>query len=165
MMVEEIGKQIAEVCNNEEVKVFIEGLDKVKMDVDKELLSKCSESLATHEKQLIEEQTNLYKEWSKSRDSKLDEEYQLLVRKSRKEAITQTKEELASEEEKLFFFEKFDTLEQEKEEKVQAWVKTFPRMNWSSKDYYRKGKYLPKPGQERKEARWEKREAKKGPAK
>jgi len=165
MMVEEIGKQIVEVCNNEEVKVFIEGLEMVKMDVDKELLNKCTESLAAHEQQLVDEQIKQYKEWSKYRDSKLDEEYQLLVRKSRKEAITQTKEELASEEEKLFFFENFDTLEQEKEEKVQAWVKTFPRMNWSSKGYYRKGKYLPKPGQERKEARWEKREAKKGPAK
>jgi len=164
-LVEEIGKQIAEVCKNEEVKAFIEGQEKVEMDVDKELLNKCTESLAAHEKQLVEKQTTLYQEWSKNRDSKLDEEYQLLVRKSRKEAITQTKEELAHEEEKLFFFENFDTLEQEKEEKVQAWVKTFPRKNWNSKDYYRKGKYVPKPGQERKEPRWEKREAKKGPAK
>merc|ERR1719508_456164 len=70
-------------------------------------------------------------------------------------------------EEKLFFFDNFDKLEQEKEEKLQDWRKTFPRRNWGQKGYFNKGRYLKKtgPGQERKEARWEKREAKMGPPK
>merc|ERR1712096_567712 len=123
--------------------------------------------VSTHEKQLVEQQTKLYKEWSLSRDSQLDKEYQMLVRRSRMEAIAQTKEELAREEEKLFFFDNFDKLEQEKEEKLQDWRKTFPRRNWGQKGYFNKGRYLKKtgPGQERKEARWEKREAKMGPPK
>ena len=37
------------------------------------------------------------------------------------EAIEQTKDELAKEEEKLFFFDNFDKLEMEKDVKVQNW--------------------------------------------
>eukprot|EP00092_Neocalanus_flemingeri_P013646 GFUD01014718.1.p1 GENE.GFUD01014718.1~~GFUD01014718.1.p1 ORF type:complete len:453 (-),score=182.40 GFUD01014718.1:55-1413(-) len=164
-MVEEVGKLISEVCTNQEVKAFIEGLEYLAMDVDSELLKKCNESLAAHEKQLVEQQTKLYKEWGQWRDSQLDKEYQMLVRRGRKEAIEQTKQEMAREEEKLFFFDNFDKLEQEKEEKVQDWRKSLPRRNWGQKEQFKKEKYMKEPGQERKEARWEKREAKKGPAK
>ena len=45
----------------------------------------------------------------------------MLQRRGRLEAIQQTKEELAKEEEKLFFFENFDKLEIEKDEKDLAW--------------------------------------------
>ena len=167
VMVEEVGEQILKVSTDEKVKAFIDGLDVIGMNVDSEMLKKCNDTLAAHEKQLVEQQTKLYKEWSLSRDSQLDKEYQMLVRRSRMEAIAQTKEELAREEEKLFFFDNFDKLEQEKEEKLQDWRKTFPRRNWGQKGYFNKGRYLKKtgPGQERKEARWEKREAKMGPPK
>ena len=161
----EIADQIAELSSNEKVKDFAAGLANFDINVDEELLKLCGESLAAHEKGLVETQSKLYSEWNKSRDNRLEEEYKILVNKSRKEAIVQSKEELAREQEKLFFFENFDRLEQEKEEKVQAWVRTFPRRNWSQPGYYRKGKYVPKPGEDRKVARWEKREAKKGPAK
>jgi len=161
----EIADQIAELSSNEKVKDFAAGLANFDINVDEELLKLCGESLAAHEKGLVETQSKLYSEWNKSRDNRLEEEYKILVNKSRKEAIAQSKEELAREQEKLFFFENFDRLEQEKEEKVQAWVRTFPRRNWSQPGYYRKGKYVPKPGEDRKVARWEKREAKKGPAK
>jgi len=164
-VVEEIRKQIMEFSANDQIKAFIEGLDSVELDVDKELLKRCSDALAEQEKHLVEQQTKHYLDWSAWRDSELDKEYQKLIRRSRMEAIQQTKQELEREQEKLFFFDNFDQLEMEKEEKLQTWKKTFPRRNWSQKGYYNKGKYLKKPGQERKEARWEKREAKKGPAK
>ena len=51
----------------------------------------------------------------------LENEYKLLMKRSRLEAIQQTKEELAREEEKLFFFENFDKLELEKDEKQRQW--------------------------------------------
>ena len=76
-----------------------------------------------------------------------------------------TKEELAREEEKLFFFENFDKLEMEKDEKLSSWKKTFPRRNWSLPGYFSKPKYIKKPGEDRKVARWERREAKRGPPK
>jgi len=164
-MVEEIRKQIEEVCTDEEVKTYIEGLETVDIDVDVELLKKCNESLDANEKLIVEEQTKLYKEWNTFRDTQLHKEYQKLVKRGRIEAIEQSKQELDREEEKLFFFDNFDKFEQEKEEKVQAWRQTFPSRTWSQKDYFRKGKYVPKPGQEMKEPRWERREAKKGPAK
>ena len=50
-----------------------------------------------------------------------EDEYKMLQRRGRLEAIQQTKEELAKEEEKLFFFENFDKLEIEKDEKDLAW--------------------------------------------
>ena len=43
------------------------------------------------------------------------------MKRSRLEAIQQTKEELAREEEKLFFIENFDKLELEKDEKQRQW--------------------------------------------
>ena len=51
----------------------------------------------------------------------VEREYKALLKRGRIEAIQQTKDELASEEEKLFFFENFDKLEMEKDEKVQNW--------------------------------------------
>ena len=51
----------------------------------------------------------------------IEDEYKMLQRRGRLEAIQQTKEELAKEEEKLFFFENFDKLEIEKDEKDLAW--------------------------------------------
>jgi len=164
-MVEEVGNLISDLCINEQVKEYIAGLEVASLDVDVELLKRCRDSLGTHEKEMIESQARLYKEWNTHRDLRLQEEYKLLVNKSRKEAIAQSKEELAREQEKLFFFDNFDKLEQEKEEKVQEWRKTFPRRNWNHPNYFRKGKYVPKPGQDPPVPRWEKREAKKGPAK
>jgi len=164
-MVNEVKMQIEAICTDQEVKSFIESLEIIEIDVDGQLLKACTESLDSQEKLLVEEQTELYKQWNMNRDSQLDQEYQKLVKRSRVEAIEQTKQELAKEEEKLFFFDNFDRLEQEKEEKVQAWRKTFPAVNWSRKGYFRKGKYVPKPGQDMKEPRWKRREAKKGPAK
>ena len=46
------------------------------------------------------------------------------------EAISQTKVDLAKEEEQLFFFENLDRYEMEAEEKVRAWRKTLPRYDW-----------------------------------
>jgi len=164
VIVEEVAKIIAEVTTNQKVKDFVSGLEQVEMNVDTELLNRSTASLASNEKLIMENQTKLYKEWSINRDSKLEEEYKILVNKSRKEAIVQSKEEMAREEERLFFFQNFDSLEQEKEEKLQDWKRTFPRRNWSQPGYFRKGKYVPQPGKETREPRWEKREAKKGPA-
>ena len=87
------------------------------------------------------------------------------MKRGRIEAIQQAKDDLAKEEEKLFFFENFDKLEMEKDEKVQQWKKTFPARNWSPPGYFRKPKFVKKPGEERKVSRVERRELKRGPPK
>ena len=75
------------------------------------------------------------------------------------DAIEQTKKDLAEEEEKLFFFDNFDKMEMEKEEKHRAWVRTFPSRSWNLV----RRKKVPMP--EGKIPRWEKREQKRGPPK
>jgi len=164
-MIKDIGNKILDVVKDERIASFIESLKQKEMNVDEFLLNICEEAVQSHEKDIIQEQLRLYQEWNDYRETTLEKEYRNLVRKSRKEAIQHAKEDLAREEEKLFFFENFDRLEQEKEEKDQAWRKTFPSRSWNQKNFFRKGKYVPKPGQERKEARWERREAKRGPPK
>ena len=54
-----------------------------------------------------------------------------MQRNARIESIEQTKKELASVEEKLFFFDKMDSYEMEKVEKHQAWAKSLPRTGWN----------------------------------
>ena len=75
------------------------------------------------------------------------------------DAIEQTKKDLAEEEEKLFFFDNFDKMEMEKEEKHRSWVRTFPSRSWNL------NKRMKQPMPEGKIPRWEKREQKRGPPK
>merc|ERR1712098_502574 len=107
------------------------------VNVDEKLVNICKESLSENEPQIIEKQKELYKKWSVDRDSLLESEYKALLRRGRMEAIEQTKEELAREEEKLFFFDNFDKLEMEKDVKVQNWKRTLPARNWSLPGYFR----------------------------
>ena len=43
--------------------------------------------------------------------------------------------------------------------------RTFPARNWSPPGYFRKNKYVPKPGEDRKISKSERKEAKLGPPK
>jgi len=162
---ETILEIIKEISTNEELKSHLESLPKDSVNVDESLLRQCQDKISQCEPELIESQKKLYKDWNSLRDSHLEKEYQALLRRSRLEAIENTKEDLVREEEKLFFFENFDRLEMEKDEKRSNWIRTFPRVNWSLPGYYSKKKYIKKPGEERKVARWERREAKRGPPK
>jgi len=164
-IVEEVRKILLDKCSNTDTTSFLERLEGIEVNIDEHLIEQGKESFSACEASMISTQVQKYENWNKLRARQLEEEYQILLNKSRKEAILQIKDDLAKEEEKLFFFENFDRLEQEKEEKDQAWRRTFPRKNWRQKDWFRRDKYIPKPGQERKTARWERREAKMGPAK
>ena len=156
---------IKEVSTNEELKSYLESQAKDSVDVDEALLRLSQDNISQLEPGLVDRQKILYKEWISQRDSQLEKEYQALIRKSRIEAMQNTKEELAREEEKLFFFENFDKLEMEKDEKLQRWKSTFPRVTWGLPGYFHKKKYIKKPGEDRKVARWERLEAKRGPPK
>jgi len=166
-IVEEVRDIIEVLDTSAELKQLVRGLDllPLRKDLDATLLYSCREDLALGEEKLITEQKKLYKEWSEKRDKELQREYDELVRRGRIEAIEQIKQDLSKDEEKLFFFDNFDELEQKKDEKEVAWRKTFPNRSWSLPGYFSKGKYKPKPGQDRKVARWEKRETKRGPPK
>jgi len=164
-MIEEVADIAINVSKSDEVKEFIKSLKKESVNVDEKLVNICKESLSENEPQIIEKQKELYKKWSVDRDSLLESEYKALLRRGRMEAIEQTKEELAREEEKLFFFDNFDKLEMEKDVKVQNWKRTLPARNWSLPGYFRKPRFVSKPGEERKVSRVERREIKRGPPK
>merc|ERR1712059_19850 len=125
-LVQEIVDKVMECDLNDDVRLLIENSEKVQLDTDTELVKKCEALLTEHEGRIIENETELYKEWDKRRELEL---------------------------------------EAEKEEKLVAWRRTFPRRNWSLPGYFSSGKYVRKPGQEQKESRWERREKKRGPPK
>jgi len=164
-LVQEIVDKVMECDLNDDVRLLIENSEKVQLDTDTELVKKCEALLTEHEGGIIENQTELYKEWDKRRELELEAEKDALNRRSKLEDISRVKENLAREEQRLFFFSNMDRLEQEKEEKLVAWRRTFPRRNWSLPGYFSSGKYVRKPGQEQKESRWERREKKRGPPK
>ena len=58
-------------------------------------------------------------------------QYELMQRKARLESIQQTRLQLEQEEERLFFFQNWDRIDMEKEEKVAQWVRTLPRTDWN----------------------------------
>jgi len=162
---EEVLEIALEVAKSDDIKEFLSSLQTETNCVDDILLKRCQESLATSEAPIVDNQKKMYKEWSSNRDQMLEDEYKLLQRRGRLEAIQQTKEELAKEEEKLFFFENFDKLEIEKDEKDLAWRRTFPNRSFNSPGYFRKPRFVSKPGEERKISRVDRREIKRGPPK
>lgn len=165
-MVEEICTEIIKITDNANVLQTIKSATKINKDIDQELLNKCKGVLVSNETSLIEEQKKLYARWNKDRDDLLSKEFEKIERRKNREFITQIKEELTRDEERLFFFDNKEMLDQEKEEKITAWKRTFPRRSWpSTKGYFHHPKWIKTPGKEMKVPRWEKRELKKGPPK
>jgi len=152
---------------SEEIKSVIAGATSSEVDVEKELVGRCNQLEEAMGQQLINKQKELYTEWNRERDEELQRQYNLMERGARVEAIKQTKLELERSEQKLFFFDHLDGYEMEKEEKVQAWVRTLPRTDWNMSTYPQNAYYKKRAtvDGERKVARWEKRELKKGPPK
>jgi len=165
VLVQEIVDKVMECNLNDDVRLLVENSKKVQLDTDAELVNGCKALLKEHEGRMIKNQTQLYKEWGEKRELDLQAENDALNRRTKIEDISRVKENLAREEQRLFFFSNLDRLDQEKEEKSLAWRRTFPRRNWSRPGFFSSGKYVKKPDQEQKEARWERREKKRGPPK
>ena len=165
-VVEEVAEEILKVSDKDAVVKKLNGATKVNLNVDGELLKKCEQLLAEEEKAIVGEQKQFYIQWNKDRLDKIEAANEKQKRKEKLDNIVYQKEELSKEEERLFFFDSQTELDQEKEKKLAAWKKTFPRKSWpGTKDYFNHPKWLKTPGKELKTPRWEKREAKKGPAK
>jgi len=165
-VVEEVAEEILKVCDDDSVVRKLNSCTKVKLNVDQELLSRSEASVKEEEMSIMEEQKRLYAEWNESRAGAIDNYAAKLKTKTKLDDIAAKKEELSREEERLFFFDNKLQLDRDKEAKVAAWRKTFPKRGWpGTKGYFGHPKWLKAPGKEMKVARWEKREAKKGPAK
>jgi len=151
----------------EEVKESVETAVASDLDIHTELIRRCVDLDKAESSKLIQQQKEQYKLWNEEREDELRRQYEKLQRAARIEAITQTKLEMEKEEQKLFFFDDWDRYEMEKEEKVQAWRRTLPKTNWNMQNYPQ-SKYYKKTTTadgERKLARWEVVQKKKGPPK
>lgn len=165
-VVEEVADEILKVSDKDAVVKKLSSAAKVNLEVDGELLKTCKDLLAEEEKGIVEEQKQFYIQWNEERMKKINAANEKLKRKVELDNIVYEKEQLSKEEERLFFFDNQMELDQEKEKKLTAWKKTFPRRSWpGTKDYFKHPKWHKTPGKELKTPRWEKREAKKGPAK
>ena len=154
------------VSDKDAVVLKLNNAKQLSLDIDGELLKKSQLLLSEQEPGIIEEQKKLYIQWSKERMDRIKAASEKQKRKEQLDNITYEKEKLSREEERLFFFDNQMELDQEKEKKLLAWRKTFPKKTWpGTKDYFKHPKWHKTPGKEIKTARWEKREAKKGPAK
>jgi len=167
----EVAKQVAEAIDSstehDKVKEAIKSASTVDIDIDGELQKLIDEEIKKSGDSMINNQKQIYETWKQEREIELKNQYELMQRNARIESIEQTKKELASAEEKLFFFDKMDSYEMEKVEKQQAWAKSLPRTGWNIKNYPMNKYYKKKvgPDGEKKVARWQKREAKMGPPK
>jgi len=165
-VVEEVAEEILKVSDKDAVVKKLSSAAKVNLEVDGELLKTCKDLLAEEEKGIVEEQKQFYIQWNEERMKKINAANEKLKRKVELDNIVYEKEQLSKEEERLFFFDNQMELDQEKEKKLTAWKKTLPRRSWpGTKDYFKHPKWHKTPGKELKTPRWEKREAKKGPAK
>jgi len=139
-----------------------EGVEGVQLDINVELEKEAKGNVVKCQGDLINQQVDLYKTWNKARDDELQKHYEDMKRSARLESIDQTKKDLKEKEEGLFFFDNFDKLEMEKEEKLRAWRRTFPRKTWGLGP----SSYNPKqPRADDRTARWQRRELKRGPPK
>jgi len=165
-VVEGVAEEVLKVSDKDAVVLKLNNAKQLSLDIDGELLKKSQLLLSEQEPGIIEEQKKLYIQWSKERMDRIKAASEKQKRKEQLDNITYEKEKLSREEERLFFFDNQMELDQEKEKKLLAWRKTFPKKTWpGTKDYFKHPKWHKTPGKEIKTARWEKREAKKGPAK
>merc|ERR1739838_848476 len=104
-VVEEVAEEILKVCDKDAVVKKLNGAAKVNLDVDGELLKKCSELLAGEEKGIVEEQKQFYVQWNEERMEKINAANEKLKRKVELDNIVYEKEQLSKEEERLFFFD------------------------------------------------------------
>jgi len=169
---EELGEFVKE-CGGKSLAVSVveglgkvgEGIEGVELDMKVELENAAKATVEKCQEGLINKQVDLYKNWNKSRDDQLQKHYEDMKRSARVESIEQTKKDLKEKEEGLFFFDNFDKLEMEKEEKSRAWLRTFPKKTWGLGP----SSYNPKKPRteesQAKLARWQRRELKRGPPK
>ena len=107
-------------ANIEEQESLLSSIDKLKVvdvDIQTYLKDQINVSISENESELIDDQESLYKEWIDQRDNEVDRKRKLFEETQRKQIIQQRKQELAREEEKLFFFENYENMEKEKQDK------------------------------------------------
>jgi len=160
-----VAELISAAVTDENALKFINSLEIIEADVETLLSEECKTQIGKMESDIINQQLKLYEKWIDDRVEGLHSEKEKLNRRTKLEDLSRVKENLSREEQRLFFFDNLDRMDREKEDKDRAWRRTFPRRDWNRPGYFSRPKYVSQPGQELKEARWQKREQKRGPPK
>ena len=112
-------KQYVEKSNETDKKdSILKSLETVKivdLDVSSYLRDQVTAAVAENEGGYINDQISIYKEWVKQRDDEVKRKMEMWEANERKQHFNQRKQDLAREEEKLFFFENYEKMEKEKQ--------------------------------------------------
>jgi len=107
--------------DNSDIKgAAVSSLSKMKIvdvDISKYLNDEVKASISENESELISVQLNLYNEWNKERENEVKRKIEMWELNRRQQELEQRKQEMAREEEKLFFFENYERTEKEKQTK------------------------------------------------
>ena len=99
---------------------YLSSLEKVKtvdLDISSYLRDHIKVAVSENEDEFIAEQLSLYQEWIMQRDNEVKRKMEMWEAYEKKEQLNHKKQELAREEEKLFFFENYQRMEKEKQAK------------------------------------------------
>lgn len=164
----ELAKPVLDILqSSENLSEAVKSVTSADVDIDAKLLETVETELNKKSKQMIDNQNNIYQQWNLTRDQELKKHYDAMQKSARIQSIEETKAELGNKEEELFFFDNLDKYEMEKVERKMQYLKTRPRKDWNIANFNLK-KFHKKslaPDGERKVARWEKRDEKRGPPK
>jgi small subunit ribosomal protein S27 len=107
--------------DNSEIKeLAVSSLSKLKVvdvDISKYLNDELKASISENESELISDQLSLYNEWIRERENEVNRKMEMWEVKRREQDLEQRKQEMAREEQKLFFFENYESTEKEKQAK------------------------------------------------
>ena len=95
----------------------LETVKKVDVDISSYLRDQIKVAVSENEDEFISEQLNLYQDWITQRDNEVKRKMEMWEANERKQQLSHRKQELAREEEKLFFFENYQRMEKEKQAK------------------------------------------------
>ena len=89
----------------------------VDIDVSSYLRDQVKVAVSENEGDYINEQISIYREWIMQRDNEVKRKMEMWEKNERKQQLNQRQQELAREEERLFFFENYAKIEKEKQAK------------------------------------------------
>jgi len=125
--IKEFVEKSSETSDKEGYTALLDKVKTVDLDVSSYLRDQVKVAVSENEGDYINEQISIYREWVMQRDNEVKRKMEMWEKNERKQQLSQRKQELAREEERLFFFENYAKIEKEKQAKFREWKRTWPR--------------------------------------
>ena len=127
----EEAKKYASSSQNSEIENKLSSAKSTKINVEQKLEDKIKKSVQVNESKYIESQIAAYKKWNIVREEELQLHYKKAQQSAKLQEFDQHKVKIEEEEERLFFFDNYEQMEQGKRTKFAEWRKTWPRRTWA----------------------------------